>query len=125
MNEVWLFHGTSDTAAQAIAKSNFSLPTRAGNFGKGAYFAEAAVKSCSYAKKVESGEHAGCQVMMLCRVVLGNVRHVSGCDQAAERLVVNSGYDSVLGRTDHREFLVYDVSQIYPEYIMFYKPRPN
>lgn len=123
VNEVWLFHGTEETAARGIAKSNFTMPTSAGNFGKGAYFAEAAKKSDAYAKKVrDSGpELAGCKVMMLCRVVLGNIKMVDGTDRQAERLVQDPLVDSVLGKTDFREFLVYDAAQIYPEYIMWYK----
>jgi hypothetical protein len=123
VNEVWLFHGTEETAARAIAKSNFKMPNRAGNFGKGAYFAEAAKKSDSYARKVANSgpELADCKVMMLCRVVLGNIKTVEGTDSHAERLVQDPLVDSVLGKTNFREFLVYDAAQIYPEYIMWYK----
>lgn len=127
VNEVWLFHGTEETAAKAIAKSNFRMPSHAGNFGKGAYFAEAAKKSDGYAKKLaeSEGELAGCKVMMLCRVILGNIKQVQGTDQQAERLVRDPRVDSVLGTTNFREFLVYDASQIYPEYILWYKEAPK
>lgn len=126
VNEVWLFHGTDETAAKLIAKSNFRMPTYAGNFGKGAYFAEAAKKSDSYAKvakaDVDSGSIlAGCKIMMLCRVTLGNITRVEGTDSKAERRVEDPFIDSVLGKTNFREFLVYDAAQIYPEYVMWYK----
>jgi len=124
VNEVWLFHGTDETAARAIARSNFKMPSSAGNFGKGAYFAEAAQKSDRYAKKAagDSGpELADSKVILLCRVVLGNIKEVEGTDSRAERLVQDPLVDSVLGKTDFREFLVYDAAQIYPEYIMWYR----
>jgi hypothetical protein len=124
VNEVWLFHGTEENAARAIAKSNFRMPSSAGNFGKGAYFAEAAKKSHQYSRCAggsEDDQLTGCRIMLLCRVTLGNMKVVEGTDRQAERLVKDPNIDSVLGKTDFREFLVYDVAQIYPEYIMWYK----
>lgn len=126
VNEFWLFHGTSEEAATAIAKSNFKLPSCAGNFGKGAYFAEASAKSNQYAQEDKKGD---CKIMMLCRVTLGNMKELPAkkTDMKAERFVdvecdvQDREFDSVLGKTDYREFLVYDVEQIYPEYIMHYK----
>jgi len=125
VNEIWLFHGTSEEAAAAIAKSNFKLPSYAGNFGKGAYFAEASAKSNQYAQEAKDG----CKIMMLCRVTLGCMKELppKKMDMKAERFVdvtcdvQDREFDSVLGKTDFREFLVYDVEQIYPEYIMHYK----
>lgn len=38
--KVWLFHGTSEEAAHSIAKSDFRMPSSAGLFGKGLYFAD-------------------------------------------------------------------------------------
>ena len=70
--------------------------------------------------------------MLLCRVLLGNV-HVVASNTAqndAEKYVcasdgtVNGQVDSVLGRMGSsapREFLVYKIDQIYPEYILYYK----
>jgi len=132
VNECWLFHGTSEEAAQAIATSNFRLPETPGLFGKGAYFAEAAKKSHHYAKKsaavevsMEGSPVGGCHVMLLCRVTLGNMWKVDGTDRQAEELVRDPAFDSVLGESNFREFIVYDVAQVYPEYIMYYKlPDP-
>merc|ERR1712151_884143 len=92
----------------------------------GAYFAEAATKSDQYAKTVtEEGENKGSKVMLLCRVTLGNVYHIEhGTDRQAERLVDDPNFDSVVGVAHkYREFLVYDVAQIYPEYIFRYKVK--
>jgi hypothetical protein len=124
VNEVWLFHGTSEDAAKAIASTDFRLPGGAGNFGKGLYFAEKAAKSNDYARANSAGE----KVMMLCRVILGNIYKMSGTDQQAEKKVLGTNYDSLIGISPSwvsmpgaREFLVYDNSLCYPEYIMFYK----
>lgn len=122
VNEVWLLHGTSQEGAEAIVQSNFRLPGLSGCFGKGIYFGEDAVKCDQYAKPVEEGDHEGSKVMLLCRVILGNVYHIEhGTDRDAERLVDDPDFDSVVGVAHkHREFLVYDVSQVFPEYIFHY-----
>lgn len=117
VNEVWLFHGTSEDAARAIAMNDFRLPSGTGNFGKGLYFADAAAKSWTYAKTTGDGN----RVIMLCRVLLGNMKSISGTDRNAERQVVGTEFDSLMGIAiaPYREFLVYDVAQVYPEYIMY------
>ena len=70
--------------------------------------------------------------MLLCRVLLGNVHVVTSNNSQsdAEKYVfssdgtVNGKVDSVLGQMGSsapREFLVYKIDQIYPEYILYYK----
>eukprot|EP00928_Gymnodinium_smaydae_P050924 TRINITY_DN34459_c0_g1_i1.p2 TRINITY_DN34459_c0_g1~~TRINITY_DN34459_c0_g1_i1.p2 ORF type:complete len:274 (-),score=61.76 TRINITY_DN34459_c0_g1_i1:100-921(-) len=118
VNEVWLLHGTSEEASKAIAKSSF-IGSTGGCFGTGAYFADEAQKSNQYAK---GQTEDGCKVMLLCRVVLGNVMRLEkGQDRTADRYADDPNIDSVLGFTDSREFVIYDMAQIYPEYIMHYK----
>ncbi|CAE7697420.1 Tiparp [Symbiodinium pilosum] len=117
VNEVWLLHGTSEVAANAISKGNF-IPSTGGCFGAGVYFADTASKSNGYAKAAGDG----CKIMLLCRVVLGNVRVLpKGSDSSADRFAKDPGVDTILGETNAREFVVYDATQIYPEYIMYYK----
>ena len=48
VNEVWLFHGTSEEAAKSISTGLFRLPSSGGRFGKGVYFADRASKSHGY-----------------------------------------------------------------------------
>lgn len=119
VNEVWLLHGTSEDAAKAIAKSNF-ICSSGGCFGSGAYLADDAAKSDQYAKGQTDD---GCKIMLLCRVALGNLKKLEpGQDRAAtERVSKDPAYNAVLGTTNTREFIVWDMSQIYPEYIMYYK----
>lgn len=118
VNEVWLLHGTAEEAAKAIAKSNF-MCSSGGCFGGGAYFADDSSKSNQYAK---GRTDDGCKIMLLCRVTLGNVKTLTeGQDRSADRFAKDTRYNSVLGFTTAREFVVYDMTQIYPEYIMYYK----
>lgn len=120
VNEVWLLHGTSEEAARAIATSNF-LATCGGCFGAGAYFADDARKSNQYAKATTAD---GYKIMLLCRVVLGSVKQLPpGQDRSADHYASDPNIDSCLGFTDTREFVVYDMAQIYPEYIMYYKAK--
>eukprot|EP00930_Biecheleria_cincta_P085057 TRINITY_DN74479_c0_g1_i1.p1 TRINITY_DN74479_c0_g1~~TRINITY_DN74479_c0_g1_i1.p1 ORF type:complete len:319 (+),score=59.09 TRINITY_DN74479_c0_g1_i1:61-1017(+) len=120
VNEVWLFHGTDADAAHAIAKSSFVLPKGPGGlFGPGAYFADSSLKSHEYAG---DGELPDSKVMLLCRVTLGSIQHVGEPDRRARSMVLKDpNVDSILGNTGHREFIVYDTAQIYPEYILQYK----
>lgn len=120
VNEVWLFHGTDANAARAIARSSFILPKGPGGlFGPGAYFADASSKSHEYAG---DGDLPGSKVMLLCRVTLGCIKQVDGPDRRARSAVLQDpNVDSILGNTGHREFIVYDTAQIYPEYILHYK----
>merc|ERR1712151_1100211 len=116
VHEAWLFHGTSEEAAFSIAQADFRLPHSTGHFGKGLYFAEKASKSHPYSEENSDGY----RVMLLCRVVLGNLLAIEGTDEQGEERM-KDGYNSLLGKTDAREFVIYDISQAYPEYIMYYK----
>mmetsp|Transcript_10330 Transcript_10330/g.24873 ORF Transcript_10330/g.24873 Transcript_10330/m.24873 type:complete len:274 (-) Transcript_10330:12-833(-) len=118
VNEVWLLHGTSEDAAKAISRSNFT-PSSGGCFGAGIYFADDAAKSNQYAKGRTDDD---CKVILLCRVTLGGVKVLpKGQDRSADSYAADPAVDCVLGFTDTREFVVYDTAQIYPEYIMYYK----
>ncbi|CAK9055672.1 unnamed protein product [Durusdinium trenchii] len=122
VNEVWLFHGTSEEAAKSICSSQFRLPTSACHgslFGKGVYFADRAEKSHQYTTK----NHQNLRVIMLCRVILGHVLELSTrTDSRAHETIEGTDYTCVLGCADgtNKEFVVFDVAQVYPEYLMFY-----
>eukprot|EP00434_Breviolum_minutum_P005700 symbB.v1.2.005022.t1/scaffold288.1/size478366/52 len=117
VNEVWLLHGTSEDAAKAISKSNFTSSS-GGCFGSGIYFADDARKSNQYATRTEEN----LKIMLLCRVALGGIMTLpEGQDRTADRYASDPNIDSILGFTDNKEFVVYDPAQVYPEYIMYYK----
>lgn len=103
--ETYLFHGTSAAAAAKIAVENF-IPSKGGCFGPGVYFSDDARKSNGYVKD------AGSKVVLLCRVLLGTVcaHDATGAGSA----------DTITGTRDFLEFIVRDVAQIYPEYLVFY-----
>jgi len=134
VNEVFLFHGTDMEAVENICSAGFRIDF-AGKaigttFGKGAYFAECATKSDEYAqpKPVKVGllEETH-RAMLLCRVCLGEAFRIEDFDSKAERHVLGSTeYDSLLGDREakvgtYREFIVYNESQVYPEYVIIYK----
>mmetsp|Transcript_6999 Transcript_6999/g.15896 ORF Transcript_6999/g.15896 Transcript_6999/m.15896 type:complete len:122 (+) Transcript_6999:99-464(+) len=62
------------------------------------------------------------ETRMLCRVVLGHVLRLASTDFKAHETIRGTEYTSVLGCADgsNQEFVVFDVTQVYPEYIMFY-----
>jgi hypothetical protein len=128
-NEWLLFHGTSQSAARAICASDFTMDL-AGSatgtlYGKGTYFAESITKADEYAKENEDGL---CCVLV-CRVVGGRVLlNTEDTPDAAmvQRSVLSGAADSVLGSRDvtkntFREFVTYDVDQVYVEYVLFYR----
>lgn len=120
LNEALLWHGTS---LNNIAKIlNDGMDERVcrlnGMLGAGLYFAQDSCKSGQYALKDGNGSHW----FLLCRVLLGNPyqthRHMPHTRRPPDN------YDSVVfepGAADvghHRELVVYDRHQVYPEYIV-------
>merc|ERR1712187_247994 len=76
LNEAYLFHGTSPSAAKGIAHDDFLLSLAGSShgdaFGKGIYFAENALKCDEYTKAAPTDhEFAGLRPLLLCRVLLG------------------------------------------------------
>lgn len=124
-------------------------------FGNGAYFAEASSKADEYVHAIEDtkfrefraaeiydcGDGIQIQVgdenakdsdepifvMLLCRVVAGEVFRVTKSDHDAIQEALGSGkYDSVLGDREasvgtYREFVAFNERHIYPEYKIFYE----
>eukprot|EP00438_Fugacium_kawagutii_P028706 Skav229180 [mRNA] locus=scaffold1004:222636:229187:- [translate_table: standard] len=125
--EAYLFHGTEPHTALKIVEGGFAVKhaSRAGKrFGIGGYFSEDPAVADKYAGEGE-GLYQGCYAMLLCRVILGSqycTKMFRKEDAAAE--AARSGCDSILAEphgTLHREFVVLDGSQIYPEYALVYE----
>eukprot|EP00930_Biecheleria_cincta_P088657 TRINITY_DN7790_c0_g1_i1.p1 TRINITY_DN7790_c0_g1~~TRINITY_DN7790_c0_g1_i1.p1 ORF type:complete len:497 (-),score=62.48 TRINITY_DN7790_c0_g1_i1:44-1534(-) len=128
INEWYLWHGTSGSAAQNICRTDFKM-CLAGSatgtlYGRGAYLAESITKADEYSKAEE-----GFNTVLLCRVLGGNVRY---CDERTPdpdeltRDCVEGDYDLIIGdriKTSgtYREFIVFDTENVYPEYIVKYK----
>ena len=138
VGEKWLFHGTSADSVSKIVRDGFDMRLSGGLFGFGSYFAENADKADQYARS-STGEFP----LFLCRVALG------GCVATAERRdgvrrppCIEGHYDggtrcdhiradsivALCQRKDgrgcvasHREYVVYDLHQAYPQFLLTYR----
>uniref|UniRef100_A0A6V0G0G3 Poly [ADP-ribose] polymerase n=1 Tax=Zooxanthella nutricula TaxID=1333877 RepID=A0A6V0G0G3_9DINO len=144
-NEWFLFHGSSPEKCQQIMDSNFRLSLAgsgatwkdAGSstgtplYGHGIYFADRVTKADEYSHMVEAGQRfAGCHTMLVCRVVGGRTQY---CDTneidavALQKQVISGPFHSVFGdrvtrlKKPFREVVVYDATQCYPEYLVYYR----
>ncbi len=142
VNEYYFFHGTKPEWVSVIKKHGFEERVASnGLFGHGIYFAENSSKSDEYI----TPDPQGICYIFLSRVTLGNPfistnmhkdikrppcikghfdTEVRGCDH--ER------HDSIVGEVEspqypnallkrYREFIVYDRSQCYPEFLVSFK----
>eukprot|EP00928_Gymnodinium_smaydae_P071776 TRINITY_DN55264_c0_g1_i1.p1 TRINITY_DN55264_c0_g1~~TRINITY_DN55264_c0_g1_i1.p1 ORF type:complete len:535 (+),score=111.44 TRINITY_DN55264_c0_g1_i1:83-1606(+) len=127
INEWYLWHGTSASAARNICVKDFKMML-AGSatgtlYGKGSYLAESITKADEYAK-----EESGCFTVLLCRVLGGRVRYTDEREPDPDTLtkeVIEGPFDCVLGDRKkvsgtYREFIVFDTEHLYPEYILTY-----
>jgi len=142
-----LFHGSSPQKISRIAEEGFQLPTHAGMFGKGVYFARCPLKSANYAREDSWGpflwrvvtgekwfERKGGQ-MLVCDVYLGKAmtlrKSANGLDPFKDlkagwlRETFGFGdYHSVhapgglFGAVNVEEFIVYRVEQAIPQYVV-------
>jgi len=141
LNEIYAFHGTKGENIEKILAVGLDArhSKMSGQYGAGIYFSDQACKSMQYTDFVGStnsgNESSGKQggVLFLCRVTLG-VCHVAAPEHAyahtrlAPAIPGSSDFhDSVVaesvtasqGRQQvHREFVVYDNAQAYPEYLI-------
>eukprot|EP00931_Biecheleriopsis_adriatica_P009416 TRINITY_DN110495_c0_g1_i1.p1 TRINITY_DN110495_c0_g1~~TRINITY_DN110495_c0_g1_i1.p1 ORF type:complete len:387 (-),score=25.74 TRINITY_DN110495_c0_g1_i1:192-1196(-) len=138
VNEMWLFHGTGPGTAHQIAMSGFdNRLSNKGLYGDGTYFASQACKSHQYTcphGSCRACECRGTRTIILARVVLGDfyVTHqtLKGYRRPPEK-GDNLLYDSVLANPgdmlnhpkdyqDHQEFVIFDMNQAYPQYLIRY-----
>ena len=94
-----------------------------GLYGGGVYFACESCKSAQYAP-VENG----LKMLVISRVVLGDPYYATAAMQNERRPPLRGGafapgltFDSVVANMLHREFIVYDHKQAYPEYIVWFR----
>jgi serine/threonine protein kinase len=134
VNEFYLFHGTSHAVADIVAAAGFDerVANMGGLYGAGVYFAENLCKSHQYTTPGQGGE----RVAFYSRVMLGEAHVAPGRYRERRpplRPAAAGGggggsscfpYDSVVGgraRQVHREYIVYDRDQTYPEFLVYYK----
>ena len=134
VNELWLFHGTSEEAMHAIVHDGFDarIARLDGLYGAGSYFADCSCKSHQHASFYITP--AGERVVLACRVTMGWPHIPDGQLKNCRRPPSNPGagprriFDSVFaqagkansGQQKHHECVVYDTHQAYPEYVIYY-----
>jgi len=133
VNEWYLWHGASAKGALSIADSEFkqslagTVTSKLPLYGRGTYMSDSCTKADEYAQ----AEDGGVYCLMLCRVMGGQVRYTDEVEPdaaALERDVLEGPYDCVLGdrekcRGTFKEIVIYESSQAYPEYLVYYKRR--
>merc|ERR1712224_1161668 len=100
VNEVFLFHGTSADASEAITTNEFRVNlagSHAGTlYGRGIYLAENSSKSDEYTRPAKNGA----RYLLLCRVTLGRIFYVDTVDadpRLCEDKCLKGNYHAVLG----------------------------
>ncbi|CAL1535023.1 unnamed protein product [Lymnaea stagnalis] len=145
VNEHYLFHGTKSDTIEALIHNGLDprLSNEATMFGKGIYAAERATKSDQYTDSKQQRTPNGTKLtLILTRMLLGNVflcddKHKSVQSKGSKKLSRppcmscledfckcrdQTLFDSVMGdgKWLFREFVVYESSQCYPEYVITY-----
>jgi len=128
INEWYLFHGTSASAASNICQNDFKMRL-AGSatgtlYGRGSYLAESITKGDEYSKL-----EGGANTVLLCRVLGGRVKYCAEREpdpNALTNACVQGPFDCIVGDRKkisgtYREFVVFDAENVYPEYILRYK----
>ena len=121
VNETYLLHGVKNASVVTpeICRDGFDarVANLNGRYGAGIYFAEQACKAFQYAEQ----DVKGWRHLIYGRVTLGRICTTSLPGPRMRRPPPH--YDSVVARGDlvHREFVVYDGSQIYPEFIISFR----
>lgn len=123
LNEVFLWHGTSQATANVIAQEGFDerLSHLGGMLGGGLYFAEDSCKAGQYAEKTIGRSRS--HFFVLSRVLLGNpyctnepMPDIRRAPDQCDSVVFTPEHSAGLGH--HREFVIYDRFQAYPEFIV-------
>ena len=126
-----LFHGTSDeSAVQSIFRLNFDWRMAGKNatmYGIGSYFATHAKYSDRYTGPPLNATQK--RWMFMARVMVG--KYTVGRRDLTRPPPLNAAkphgdlYDSCVDRTDHPGvFVIFDIDQCYPEYILCYRMAP-
>lgn len=125
-----LFHGTPHDSAKGIIENHFRLPTHAGMFGKGIYFADCPLKSFQYTGGqmwIKNG------LILMCWVELGHSKNEKTARKSytdaprrtfTEWLTKKPVYESVTGTTHEEggslrvpEYIIYKPAQAQVDYI--------
>lgn len=145
LNEVFLYHGTSSDTADVIAEHGFDerVASLQGLYGAGIYFANQSCKASQYCEPKKADplylnmgqQKKDVKTLIVARVALGDpfytMSSLSKQRRPPERstrtgwkpgllydsVVVNAGDNNQV----HRELILYDHKQAYPEYIVRFR----
>ena len=133
IDELLLFHGTSEAIALTIAEHGFDerMANDRGFYGAGSYFADRSCKSHQYASQHKT--NAGERVMLVCRVTMGWPCLIQTDNKGKRRPPPNPAtpgrpFDSIFaesgvargGQQHHHEFVVFHSNQAYAEFLVYY-----
>ncbi|XP_052283056.1 protein mono-ADP-ribosyltransferase PARP15-like isoform X2 [Dreissena polymorpha] len=133
VNEEYFFHGTkTERAGQVYAQGLDPRLAAKGVLGPAVYMAENSTKADQYSDSKNARRSTGL-TMFLVRACLGNICRVTDCRRIRRPPCTDFScnnhecqhvirYDSVVSEEQFifREFVVYDGSQVYPEYVINY-----
>jgi len=123
LNEVFLWHGSSLAKIDSILEDGFDerISNLGGMLGGGVYFVEDSCKSGQYSEKSIASSRS--HWFILSRVLLGRPHYshrpipdIRRAPHECDSVVFSPAHDSVLGH--HREFVIYDRFQAYPEFVV-------
>ena len=155
LNEAWLWHGSDALKVESIQREGFDArrASMQGKFGAGCYFTNQVCKArqyarapgCSIFQKRCKQFHCGCKpssrFLLLCRVTLGSVYRlgpnsdmrgvtrpppVQGARQLRHDSCVVEPFPGTSGQGQvHREVVVFNGQQIYPEFLIEISIEPS
>ena len=137
INEILLIHGTTPDKIAQIASFGFDerLARESGLYGQGVYFTDQSCKSLQYSGA--SGGHTGC--FIIARAILGHPSNAAGplkslkveplvdptnpCKGRCHSVIAHPGIPNGNGmqKQVHREFVLFDGAQAYPEMVVQFK----
>jgi len=132
LNEWFLWHGGSSEGIKSIADQEFKQlyagKTTGTLYGAGTYLTDSCTKADEYAREDPT---TGLYGLLLCRVMGGRVLYNDQVAPNAKFLVNNvlqGDYDCVFGdrekcRGTFKEIVIYESSQAYPEFIVYYRRK--
>jgi hypothetical protein len=128
LNEVHLYHGSSAEVVDIIVHHGFDerVAQMSGLYGAGVYFANQSCKASQYV----TADQKGVKTLIIARVSIGDPHYAASGLQNQRRPPERGSpfskgtlFDSVVanggtGSQVHREIIVYDHRQAYPEYVV-------
>lgn len=126
INELFLFHGTKELAAQSIAEFGFDPKLGKGLYGAGCYCADYSCKAMQYAGGRNQAPDQQ-RIFLISRVLMGEAYQTRTrlCDIKDPPGKCDSVFAGE-GKADdekqqHNEYIIYDSDQMYPEYLVYVK----